>query len=74
MGFPDSVKVGDMFRFQYEGKILDWWDWGVREDHIDTLVKLPCFIAADVVDPKNNGGRPELLMPAPNAIQFPYLG
>lgn len=71
---PDDVKVGDLFRFQHEGIILDWWGWGTKEDHMNTVVRLPCFSPVSVRDPKNNDGRPELLIPGSNVVTFPYVG
>ncbi len=67
---PDDVDVGDVFRFRFKGLKLDWWDWGGMEEHRDTTVMLPCFIAGVVQKPRDNDGRPELVVPSLNAVEF----
>ncbi|KAG4435771.1 hypothetical protein IFR05_008745 [Cadophora sp. M221] len=67
---PGDVKVGDAFRFVFKGMELDWWDWGGSEDHGETIVKLPCFLKGRVVEPEDNGGRPKLVVPASNSVEF----
>lgn len=67
---PDDVVVGDLFRYVFKGLELDWWDWGGKTEHMETIVKLPCFIKGKVVEPKDNGGRPKLVVPASNFIEF----
>ncbi|KAL5327672.1 hypothetical protein ACEPPN_005373 [Leptodophora sp. 'Broadleaf-Isolate-01'] len=67
---PDDVKVGDVFRIVFKGVELDWWDWGGIEDHGETVVKLPCFLKGRVVEPRDNGGRPKLIVPASNLVDF----
>lgn len=72
---PDDshdVVPGDRFRFRFKGVVVDWWDWGTMEEHADTIVKLPSFIAGRVTDPADNGGRPKLIVPASEAVQFIY--
>lgn len=72
--FGDSpMEVGDVFRYTFKGVEVDWWDWGDRESHVDTIVKLPCFLNARVIEPKNNGGRPKLIVPASNSIEFTVI-
>jgi len=63
-------KDRDVFRYVFKGVEIDWWDWGDSSDHEETIVKLPCFINGRVVDPKDNGGRPKLIVPASNSIEF----
>lgn len=67
---PDDVKVGDIFRYVSKGVELDWWDWGGSEDHVDTVVKLPCFLGGRVTEPADNEGRPKLIVPASNSVEF----
>ncbi|CEN61273.1 hypothetical protein ASPCAL07935 [Aspergillus calidoustus] len=70
--FPTDVVSGDQFRFRFDGCRLDWWDWGSVEDHVDTVVSLPSF-GTYVCDPRDNGGRPEVVIPASNDIHFTYV-
>lgn len=67
---PDEVNIGDVFRYVLKGVELNWWDWGSTAEHKETIVKLPCFIAGRVVEPKDNGGRPKLVVPASNSVEF----
>jgi hypothetical protein len=67
---PDDVIAGDLFRYVFKGVKLDWWDWGGKTEHIQTIVKLPCFIKGEVVEPKDNGGRQKLVVPASNFVEF----
>ncbi|PYI26635.1 hypothetical protein BP00DRAFT_355445 [Aspergillus indologenus CBS 114.80] len=64
--FPDNVVVGDTFRYYYKGAQLDWWDWGHFQDHKDTVVT----IDGKVREPEDNGGRPALVVPASNYVEF----
>ena len=66
---PDTV-VGDTYRYQYWGGYMDWWTWGDQEENAQTVVKLPCWLIANVVDPPDNDGRPSLLIPSSNFVEF----
>ncbi|KAL4736659.1 hypothetical protein BDV11DRAFT_172724 [Aspergillus similis] len=66
---PDTV-VGDRYRYQYWGGCVDWWIWGDREEHAKTVVKLPCWLNDHVVDPDDNDGRPVIMVPSSNAVEF----
>ncbi|KAJ5523975.1 hypothetical protein N7494_010625 [Penicillium frequentans] len=66
---PDTV-AGNTCRFQYWGGCIDWWTWGDREEHANTVVKLPCWMNACVVDPVDNDGRPEIIIPSSNSLEF----
>ncbi|OAQ67454.1 kinesin light [Purpureocillium lilacinum] len=57
--FPADTVPGDRFRVRFAGVELDWWNWGDAEAHEQTEVSLPCFISGDVVDPRDNDGRPK---------------
>ena len=61
---PRDSMPGDVFRYRVKRSEVDWWDWGTMEEHRETTVMLPCFIKAKVTDPKDNGRRPRLLVPA----------
>ncbi|CAM1501516.1 Fc.00g035000.m01.CDS01 [Cosmosporella sp. VM-42] len=67
---PDDLKVGDVYRYSFKGAILDWWDWGSKEEHTETTVTLPCYVKGMIVEPKDNGGRPRLLVPGSNSVEF----
>jgi hypothetical protein len=71
---PDDVAPGDEFRCRFKGVVVDWWDWGTMAEHADTVVKLPCFVAGEVTEPTDNGGRPKLVVPASEAVEFTYAG
>lgn len=72
--FPRDLEVGDIFRFRYNGGTVDWWDWGNREEHVDTVVMLPCWVWNDVIEPDDNGGRPKLVVPTSNEIELVFVG
>jgi hypothetical protein len=64
---PDDSVVGDTFRFVFKGYTLDWGDWG---DGTGTEVTLPCFHWARVIEPADNDGRPDLVVPGSNTVEF----
>ncbi|KAJ5244796.1 hypothetical protein N7489_004892 [Penicillium chrysogenum] len=68
--FPKEFAPGDKFRYQFKGSTLNWWDWGNYEDHKETVV----WIEEDLLDsPKDNGGRPVIVLPASNYIEFTLI-
>jgi hypothetical protein len=67
--FPRDTAVGDRFRFGYRGLELDWLGWGTKEDHEKTSVLLDCNRSSAVIGPKDNDGRPKLIVPAPEFIE-----
>jgi hypothetical protein len=70
---PDDAENGETFRYVFRGDLLDWWDWGSKADHEETVVTLPCWISATVVDPKDNDGRPKLVVPTSNVVEFSFV-
>lgn len=65
--FPKEYAPGDRFRYRFNGDKLSWWDWGSYEDHKETVV----WIEEDVLDsPKDNGGRPVIVVPESNSIEL----
>ncbi|CAG8112422.1 unnamed protein product [Penicillium nalgiovense] len=64
--FPQNAALGDKFRYGFKGALIDWWDWGHFQDHQDTVVG----IYDRVYDPGDNGGRPELVVPSSNWVEF----
>lgn len=67
---PTGTAVGDVFLYGFCGAFVEWWDWGGAEEHADTVVMLPCWIAGRVVDPRDNGGRPKLIVPHTEPVEF----
>ncbi|GCB28265.1 hypothetical protein AAWM_11150 [Aspergillus awamori] len=57
LGLPEDAHIGEVLRYRFEGCKLTWCDWGVKEDHINTIV-----------DPPDNNGRPEMLIPASDTL------
>ncbi|KAH5442398.1 hypothetical protein HBI23_132070 [Parastagonospora nodorum] len=72
-GVPDDAKDREVFRYVFCGETLDWWNWGSKAEHEGTVVKLPCFIDGRVTDPKNNDGRPALVVPISNFVEYTYI-
>ncbi|KAH7095926.1 hypothetical protein FB567DRAFT_43786 [Paraphoma chrysanthemicola] len=70
--FPTDARNGDRFRYYFIGVTLDWWDWGSKAEHEETVVMLPCWIAGHVTEPVANGGRPKLVVPASEAVEILY--
>lgn len=68
--FPKDVAPGDTFRYLFKGATLDWWNWGNFETHKDTVVWVPGWLQAKIKDPKDNEGRPVVVVPASNAVEF----
>ncbi|GFF51533.1 conserved hypothetical protein [Aspergillus udagawae] len=64
--FPKNAAPGDEFRYRFKGTQLDWWDWGHLRDHENTVVGIEYLVR----DPKDNGGRPGLVVPASNWVEF----
>ncbi|KAH7080484.1 hypothetical protein BKA63DRAFT_244736 [Paraphoma chrysanthemicola] len=70
--FPTDARNGDRFRYYFTGVTLDWWDWGSKAEHEETVVMLPCWISGHVTEPAANGGRPKLVVPASEAVEILY--
>lgn len=70
--FPSDLADSDVLRCRYKGGHVEWWDWGDSKDHSDTVVKLPCYVWSEVTEPRDNGGRPKLVVPVSNEILFTY--
>ncbi|KAE8416194.1 hypothetical protein BDV36DRAFT_284717 [Aspergillus pseudocaelatus] len=67
---PSDTEVGEVFKYEFSDRVIDWWDWGMKEDHLQTTVKLPCWVKDDVVEPKDNEGRPAIVVPPSNVVEF----
>jgi hypothetical protein len=70
---PDDAANGEAFRYVFTCHSLDWWNWGSKADHEETVVRLPCYISGPVVDPKDNDGRPKLVAPTSNVVEFLFV-
>jgi len=70
---PDDARDGEQFKILRKGAVLDWWDWGTREDHRNTLVIKSWFIGGNVLEPSDNDGRPELIVPVSNEVIVTYV-
>lgn len=71
---PDDMAVGDVYKYIFKGVELDWWDWGGKEEHAETTVIVPCSGGKGVVQkPRDNDGRPKLVVPASNAVEFTIM-
>ncbi|KAJ5477667.1 hypothetical protein N7530_003176 [Penicillium desertorum] len=64
--FPKYFAPGDRFRYGYKGATLDWWDWGNLHDHEYTVV----LAGENMVLDQNNGGRPVVVVPGSNWLEF----
>ncbi|KAB8236410.1 uncharacterized protein BDW43DRAFT_308093 [Aspergillus alliaceus] len=62
----DHWEVGDTWRYWFKGGTVDY---GGAEEHVDTTVKVPPHPWGRVTGPADNGGQPQLVIPASNAIE-----
>ncbi|OJJ98705.1 hypothetical protein ASPACDRAFT_121268 [Aspergillus aculeatus ATCC 16872] len=69
LSLPADARVGEVIRYRFEGCKLAWWNWGTLEDHKNTSITLTGLGGA-IVDPPNNDGRPEVMIPASNLVEF----
>ncbi|KAF2867147.1 hypothetical protein BDV95DRAFT_503446 [Massariosphaeria phaeospora] len=67
---PDDTADGERFRYVFTGTTVDWWDWGSKAEHGETVVKLPCWVSGLVQDPAHNDGRVKLIVPASEVVEF----
>lgn len=70
---PRDMAPGDVFRCTFEEAAVDWWDWGIMEDHAETVVKLPCYEAGNVTEPSDNEGRPKLVVSSAKPVEFAII-
>ncbi|OQE17789.1 hypothetical protein PENFLA_c023G02690 [Penicillium flavigenum] len=64
--FPKNFAPGDRFCYGFKGATLDWWDWGNFHDHENTVL----LAGENKVLVLNNGGRPMVVVPASNWLEF----
>ncbi|KAE8386118.1 hypothetical protein BDV23DRAFT_190295 [Aspergillus alliaceus] len=67
---PSDTKVREVFKYEFTDRVIDWWNWGMKGDHLQTTVKLPCRVSGEVVDPRDNEGQPAIVVPASNVVEF----
>ncbi|KAI1428365.1 hypothetical protein F5Y12DRAFT_711347 [Xylaria sp. FL1777] len=67
---PSDSVPGDIFRYFFKGTVVEWWDWGTKEEHKETFVSLPPWVVGYVTKPQDNGGRSALVVPASEAVEF----
>jgi hypothetical protein len=67
------VKAGETFKYVVKGAVVDWWDWGIKAEHTATVVKLPCRVVGDIIEPADNNGWPKLVVPASDEVEFQYI-
>ncbi|KAI0451453.1 hypothetical protein F5B21DRAFT_507231 [Xylaria acuta] len=67
---PEDSVPGDIFRYSFTGTVVEWWDWGTKDEHKDTFVSLPPWLAGYVTKPRDNGGRSALVVPASETVEF----
>ncbi|PWY72768.1 hypothetical protein BO83DRAFT_408482 [Aspergillus eucalypticola CBS 122712] len=65
---PEDARDGEVMRHLFKGCRLSWWDWGTKEDHIDTIVSVIGF--GVITSPPDNDGRPEVVIPASDMVEF----
>ncbi|RAH51056.1 uncharacterized protein BO95DRAFT_75273 [Aspergillus brunneoviolaceus CBS 621.78] len=70
---PPYPSTGEILRSRFVGCVLDWWDWGTLEEHGDTVVTVPGFLGGEVLEPRDNGGRARVVVPASNLVEFTVL-
>lgn len=66
--FPEVQNVGELYRYRYKGETVDWWDWGTKEDHANTVITLPSFSTNGSIDPPSNPLK--LVVPASNDLEI----
>lgn len=62
---PSDLVPGDKIRYQLDGRVIEMWNWGSKEDHAETVLMLPSDReAGDWMD------RPPIVVPASNPLEF----
>ncbi|KAJ5647298.1 hypothetical protein N7490_003670 [Penicillium lividum] len=69
----DELESGEKLRYQFQGNVLDWWDWGTAKDHEQTIVKKYGWGGGPVIEPRDNGGRPKLVVPGSNILEWTMI-
>jgi hypothetical protein len=65
---PMDLAPGDKIRYQLEGRVIQMWNWGSKEDHAETVLMLPSGRnAGDWID------RSPIVVPASNSLEFTII-
>ncbi|KAI0023462.1 hypothetical protein F4780DRAFT_786967 [Xylariomycetidae sp. FL0641] len=59
---PEDLAPGQVIRYVFKGAEVDWWNWDSKEDLKSMVMKLPPWIAGKILGPRNNDGRPRLVV------------
>jgi hypothetical protein len=63
-----DLAPGDQIRYQLDGRVIEMWNWGSKEDHVETLLMLSCGInAGDWIN------RSPIVVPASNPFEFTII-
>ncbi|KAI2974291.1 hypothetical protein CBS147323_1680 [Aspergillus niger] len=68
---PEDARGGEVMRHRFKGCKWTWWDWGTKGDHLDTIVMVVGFRV--ITKPADNDGRPEVVVPASNMVEFTVI-
>ncbi|KAF2724442.1 hypothetical protein K431DRAFT_333354 [Polychaeton citri CBS 116435] len=69
---PSNAEAGDRFKYVIKGAVVDWWNWGMKEDNKEMTVKLPCFIVGDLEELTDNDGRSSLVVQLRMKVFFSF--
>ena len=62
---PSNLVPGDKIRYQLDGRVIEMWNWGSKEEYAETVLMLPSNCeAGDWMD------RPPIVVPASNPLEF----
>lgn len=62
---PSDQAPGDKIRYRLEGEIIKMWNWGSKEDHAQTVLRLPSY--SDAGDWSDQS---PIVIPASNPLEF----
>ncbi|KAJ5759821.1 hypothetical protein N7520_006977 [Penicillium odoratum] len=69
----DELESGEKLRYQFQGNVLNWWNWGTAKDHEQTIVKKYGWGGGPVIEPRDNGGRPKVVVPGSNVLEWTMI-
>ncbi|GKZ37083.1 hypothetical protein AbraIFM66950_008474 [Aspergillus brasiliensis] len=67
LSLPEDARDKEVLRYRFKGCKLTWWNWGTKEDHMDTPISVIGF--GVITNPPDNDGRPEVVIPASNTVE-----
>lgn len=72
---PDDVARGQVYRYGSKGFEVDWWDWGSKEEHVETKVKTCNYGFGRIIkEPGADDLRRKLVVPQSNFVEFTIVG